>query len=151
MFTNVHKSSTSTVLRLFHKQSYISTTPVRRPAGGRKKRTILGQLLDIVRCPVKFRHYLKFHGARTAFCRIIEGKMTLYNARPAFAHIGRAPDDFAVLVWNFNRTISTATVRCLQCARNFLKSLNKSKDACPGTARCQAGHRPMVYESICHR
>jgi len=30
--------------------------------------------LDIVRCPVKLRHYLKFHGARTAFSRVIEGK-----------------------------------------------------------------------------
>ena len=32
--------------------------------------------LDIVRCPVKFRYYLKFHGARTAFGRVIEGKIT---------------------------------------------------------------------------
>jgi len=32
--------------------------------------------LDIVRCPVIFRYYLKFHGARTAFGRVIEGKIT---------------------------------------------------------------------------
>jgi len=32
--------------------------------------------LDIVWCPVKFRYYLKFHGALTAFCRVIVGKMT---------------------------------------------------------------------------
>jgi len=29
------------------------------------------QFLDIVRCPVNFRYYLKFHGARTAFGRVI--------------------------------------------------------------------------------
>jgi len=44
-----------------------STAPIRRPAGGRKNRTIFGQLLDIVWCPVKLRYYLKFHGDRTAF------------------------------------------------------------------------------------
>jgi len=32
--------------------------------------------LDILRCPVKFMCYFKFHGGRTALCRIIEGKMT---------------------------------------------------------------------------
>jgi len=45
--------------------------------------------LDIVRCPVKFRYYLKFHGARTGFGRVIEGKMTsaghraMHERRPA--------------------------------------------------------------------
>ena len=43
---------------------------------GRKNRTIFDHFLDIVRCPVKFRYYLKFHGARMAFGRVIEGKMT---------------------------------------------------------------------------
>jgi len=60
----------------FHKKSYDSTAPVRCPAGGRKNRTILYHVLDIVRCPVNFRYYLKFHGARTAFGRVIEGKIT---------------------------------------------------------------------------
>ena len=32
--------------------------------------------LDIVRCPIKYRYYLNFHSARTAFGRVIEGKMT---------------------------------------------------------------------------
>jgi len=49
----------------------------------------LSIFLDILRCPVKFRHYLKFHCAHTAFGRVIEGKM-------AFAHIGRAPDNFCL-------------------------------------------------------
>ena len=54
----------------------------------------LFKCLDIVRCPVKYRYYLKFHGARTAFGRVNEGKMTSAGRR--FAHIGRAPDDFGL-------------------------------------------------------
>jgi len=69
-------------------------TILRRPAGGRKNRTIFYHFLDIVRYLVMFRHYLKFHGARTAFGRVIEGKMTSAGHRTAFAHIGRAPDNF---------------------------------------------------------
>ena len=34
------------------------------------------QFLDILRCPVMLRFYFKFHGARTAFGRVNEGKMT---------------------------------------------------------------------------
>ena len=86
--------------RRFYQKPYVSTAPVRRPAGGRKNRTIFGQLLDIVRCPVKFRHYLKFHGARTAFCRVIEG--------------------------TFVKRHLPGTVRCLKSAMNFRNSLNKS-------------------------
>jgi len=56
-------------------------TILRRPAGGRKNRTIFDHFLDIVRCPVKFRYYLKFHGARTAFGRVIGGKMTSVGHR----------------------------------------------------------------------
>jgi len=46
-----------------------------RPAAGRIVRFFI-IFLDIVRCPVNFRYYLKFHGARTAFGRVIEGKIT---------------------------------------------------------------------------
>jgi len=46
-----------------------------RPAAGRIVRFLIN-FLDIVRCSVKFRNYLKFHGARTAFGRVNEGKMT---------------------------------------------------------------------------
>ena len=46
-----------------------------RPATGRIVRFFIN-FLDIVRCPVKFRYYLKFHGARTVFGRVNEGKMT---------------------------------------------------------------------------
>jgi len=40
-----HKSSTGTVRRLFHQKLYDSTAPVRRPAGGRKNRTIFEHFL----------------------------------------------------------------------------------------------------------
>jgi len=59
--------------RLFHQKSYDSTAPVRRQPAAWIVRFFC-QLLDIVRCPVKFRYYLKFHGARSAFGRVNEGK-----------------------------------------------------------------------------
>jgi len=46
-----------------------------RAAAGRIVRFFIN-FLDIVRCPVNFRYYLKFHGARTAFGRVINGKIT---------------------------------------------------------------------------
>ena len=46
-----------------------------RPAAGRIVRFLIN-LLDIVRCPVKFWCYLKSHGARAAFGRVNEDKMT---------------------------------------------------------------------------
>jgi len=55
-------------------------TILRRPYGARSAAGRIVRFsidfLDIVRCPVKFRYYLKFHGARTAFGRVNEGKMT---------------------------------------------------------------------------
>jgi len=88
------------------------------------------------------RYYLKFHGARTAFCKVIEGKITsAYGARPAFAHIGRAPDELGLKFksYDFNGDRS-GTVRCpvghrVKRARNFRKSLYKLADGCPGTGR----------------
>jgi len=147
-----HNTSTGTVRRLFHQKSYYSTAPVRRPAGGRKNRTIffvnclcyghksstgtvfhhkscdstapgrrqeesydiLINFLDIVRCPVKYRYYLQFHGSRTAFGKVIECKWhrpgtvrSPDGARPAFAHIGQTPDDFCL------KCISYDTVRLI--------------------------------------
>jgi len=54
-----HKSSMGTVRCLFHQNGTILHCPI----------------LDIVRCPVKLRYYLKFHSACRAFGRVIEGKM----------------------------------------------------------------------------
>ena len=55
-------------------------TILRRPYGARPAAVrivrVFINFLDIVRCPVKFRYYLKFHGARTAFGRVNEDKMT---------------------------------------------------------------------------
>jgi len=67
------------------KISYDSTAPLRHPAGGRKNRTIFDHFLDIVRSPVMFRNYLKFHGACMAFGRVIECKMTSAVHRTIFA------------------------------------------------------------------
>ena len=55
------------------------------PAAG----TIVGKkikFLDIIQCPVKFMYYmyLKFHGARTVFCRVNEGKVTPTGHRAIF-------------------------------------------------------------------
>jgi len=62
---NGNTLSTSTVRRLFCQKVYDSMTPFDEDI-----------FLDIVRCSVKFRYYIKFHGARTAFCRVIDKKLT---------------------------------------------------------------------------
>jgi len=71
-----------------------------RPAAGRIVPFFI-KCLDIVRCPVKLRNYLKFHGARLVGSTRIKwhrpGTVRCPDgARPAFAHIGRAPDDFSL-------------------------------------------------------
>jgi len=68
-------------------------TILRRPYGARPESGKIVRFLincsDIVRCPVNFRYYLKFHGARTAFSRVIKGKIrsaghrTVPRRRPA--------------------------------------------------------------------
>jgi len=60
-----------------------------------------------------------------------------------FAHIGRAPE---ILVWNSNRTISTAAGHRTMCEKS--KELSKISIK---IGRCPSGHRPMFYESNCHR
>jgi len=113
-----HKSSIS------HKKSYDSKASVRRSAGGRKNRTIFGQFLDIVRCPVKFRYYLKLHRALAAFCRVIEGKMTsvghlkvpgrrtlrYVTTQEKFLKIVRCPGDYQFRLWFANCWNRTASV-----------------------------------------
>jgi len=148
----MYLSPTGTVRRLCHKKSYDSTAPGRR----QEESYDFWSFLDIVRCPVKFRHCFKFHGARTAFGRVIEGKKNIgrapYGARPAFAHIGRAPDDFCLKFKSYDsNSARPGIVRCLTSARNFQKSFIKSADARPGTGRYPSGRRPMWYESNSHR
>jgi len=107
-----------------------------QPAAGRIVRFFIN-FLDIVRCPVKFRYYLKFQGALTAFGRVNERK--IFGRR---LHISDG-----------HRTCGArlGIVRCLTSGRNFQKSLHKSADARPGTGRCPSGHRPMFYVLNCHR
>jgi len=97
-----------------------------RPAAGRIVRFLIN-FLDIVRCPVKFMSYLKFHGARTAFGWVNEGKMASAGHRSV---PGRRPAGVC--------THRTGTGRfCLK----FISY--DSNGARPGTVRCPAGHRTM--------
>ena len=96
---------------------------LRRQAGGRKNRAILGYFLGIVRCPVKFKYYLKFHGARTTFCRVIKGRL-----------------------YDFNSDLA-GTVRCLKSAMNFRKFLNKSAKVRQGTGPRPSGNRTTLVRA----
>ena len=119
-----------------------------QPAAGRIVRYLI-TFIDIARCPVKFRYYLKFHSACTAFGRVnMRGPD---GARPTFAHIGRAPGDFSKPISYDSNGALLGIIGCQASARNFQKSLKKSADARPGTGRRPSGHRPMFYESNCHR
>ena len=84
-----------TVRSLFHQKIVRFYGAPTAPGRRQEEAYDFCQFLDI-RCPVKFSYYLKFHGARTAFCWVIEGKMTSAGHRTAFAHIGLAPDDFGL-------------------------------------------------------
>jgi len=133
-----------------------------RPAAGRIVRFFIN-FSDIVRCPVKFRYYLKFHGTRTAFGRVTEGKITSAGRRTVPGRRLHTSDGHrTIFCLKFKSYDSNGDrpapygarpgiERCLTSARNFQKSLNKSADARPGTGRCPSGHRPMFYESNCHR
>jgi len=95
--------------------------------------------LDIVRCPVKLRHYLKFHGARMAFSRVIEGKWhrpgTIRRPAGVCTHrTGTGRFLFKIQIVRFQRC--PGIIRCLTSARNFQKSLIKLADARPGAGRC---------------
>ena len=63
-------------------------TILRRPYGAHRRQKesydFFINFLDIVRCPVNFRYYLKFHGARTVFGRVIKGKITSDGHRTIF-------------------------------------------------------------------
>ena len=109
------------------------------PAGRRRIVQVFVNFLDIIRCPVRFSYYLKFHGARTAFCRVIEGTMTSARHR-----LHTSDGHRTILVWNLNRTISTAAGHRTMCE----KSKDFSKISVQ-IGRCPSGYRPMFYESNC--
>ena len=129
-----------------------------RPAAGRIVRFFI-IFLDIVRCPVKFRYYLKFHGARTAFGRVIKGKITsaghrtVPGRRPAgvFTHrTGTGRFLFNIYIVRFQRRPSghrtvpgRAWYDVWQAPGNFKNRLTNRPmpvrapdDARPGTGRC---------------
>jgi len=112
-----------------------STEPVRRQAGGRKNRTIFIIFLDIVRCPVKFRYYLKFHSARTAF-----------------AHIGRAPDNFCLKFISYDSNgARRGIVRCPAGHRSMSDKRRELSTISLQIGRSPSGHWPMFYKSNRHR
>ena len=83
-----------------------------RPAAGRIVRFFIN-FLDIVRCPMKFRYYLKFHGARTAFGRVIEGRITSAAHRTVPGRRFHTSDGHrTIFIYYLYRTIPTAPVQC---------------------------------------
>ena len=92
---------------------------------------VTNKCLDIVRCPVKFKYIyilLKIHGARTAFCMVIESKChrTGTVLGQASYDVWKAPG------YSFDRLMPVRT----------------TDDARPDTGRWLAGHRLMIYESL---
>jgi len=84
-----------------HRTTSISPKIVRfygaRPAAGRIVRFL--NIFFIVRCLVKFRYYLKFHGASTAFGRVNEGKMTsTWHRRVPGRHLHTSDGHWAIFV-----------------------------------------------------
>jgi len=105
-----------------HKKSYDSTAPVRRPYGARPAAGRIVRffvLFDIIRCPVKFSYYFKFHGARTAFRRAIGVTLTSAGHR-----VHTSDGHRTILGWNSNRTISTAAGHRTMCKKS--KELSKN-------------------------
>ena len=91
-----------------------------RLAAGRIVRFFI-MFLDIVQCPVKFRYYLKFHGARTAFGRVNEGEIASAGHRTAGVCTHRTGTGrflFKIYIERFQRC-RPGIVRCLTSAGNF--------------------------------
>ena len=167
-----HKSSMGTVWRPFHQISYDSAAPGRRQEESYDFLTFL----DIVRCPVKFRYYCKFHDARTAFGRVIEGKMksaghrTVPGRRPAGVCTNRTGTGRLLLKMyivrfqrcpSWHRTVPSRTSHDVcQAAINFKNLLTNRTmpvlapdDARPGTGRCfmsrtATGEKRRVFAEV---
>jgi len=133
------------------KKSYDSTALGRRQE---ESYDFFINFLDIVRCPVKFRYYLKFYGARAAFGRVNEGKMTSagHRARTASGRRLHTSDGHrTIFVQNLYRTIPTVPVRAPYDVWQAPETFNNLFTSRSGTGRCPSGHRPLFYESNCHR
>jgi len=123
----VHLTSVSNASILLWSQIiYGHLTASISPAAERTVRFLVN-FLDIVRFPVNFRFNLKYHGAHTAFCRVIECKMTSAGNRtvPGRRLVGVG------MHWTGTRRF------CFK-----VKSCDINGDR-PGTLRCPAGHCTM--------
>jgi len=89
-------------------------------SGGRKNRSIVN-FLDTVQWPMKFRYYLKFHGAWMAFCRVIEGKISALQVEYP------APKNLVITIeFTTNTTgYSLSTASCKEHAFQVLSNLAK--------------------------
>ena len=128
----------------------------RRPCGARaapcrqkEESYAFCQILDIERCLMKFRYYLNFTALERGCVRLLRlrgqcpGTVRCPDgARPAFAHIGRAPDDFDIKCKRCPAGHRTCT---MSEKRQELSKIYQQ------IGRCPAGHRTMFYESNCHR
>jgi len=104
---------------------------------------------------VKFRYYLKFHGARTAFGRVIEGKITSAGHRTVpgrhsagiFTHrtgTGRFLFNIYIVRFQFR-------LRCPAWHRTMSDKRQEISKIALQIERCPSGTRPMFYESNFHR
>jgi len=114
----------------FTKTSYDSTAPCRRQEESYdsfcqffRHHTVPGEV---------YSYYIKFHGARTAYCWVIEGTMT------SAGHRLHKSEGHRTIFGNLNRTISTAAGHRTMCEKN--KELSKVSIQ---IGRCPSGHRPM--------
>jgi len=112
-----HKSSTGTVRRIFH-QKIVRFYGARTAPGRRQEESY--KFLNIFKTSYGSRWSLGTTSNSTAPVRRLVGSLRVKWHRPAFAHIGRAPDDFCIKKLSYD-----------------------SNGARPGTVRCPAGHRTM--------
>jgi len=100
--------------------------------------------LDIVRCPVKFMYYCKFDGARTAFGRVIEGKMTSAGHRtvPRWRPAGACTHRTCTGRFLFNKLI-VLFQRCSTGQRTVLGGTSYDVWQAPRTFKNLLTNRPM--------
>ena len=114
------------------------------PAAGKIVRFFI-IFLDIVRCPLKFRYYLKFNGARTAFGRVNEGKMTSDTHRTGtgrflfkiyIVRFQRCPSGHRTVPGRASYDVWQAPGTFKYLLTNRPMPVRAPDDARPGTGRC---------------
>ena len=102
--------------------------------------------LDIVECLLKLKHYLKFHGARAAFCRVIEGKTTSTGL------LHTSEGNQTVLVQYLNRSIQRRPSRHRTVPNLASYDIRKApRTSRPIPVQASDDARPIFFESNCHR